>query len=207
MLVYKIINKINQKLYVGYTSKSLQERFKGHLYLAKKNDKRALYCAMRKYGIDNFIIEKLNECKTHKECVKNEIKYIEKYNSYFSGYNMTKGGDGNNGIIMSKESNLLRSKALKGIPKTYNRMLGKKHSQQSKIKISESHKGMKKPWVKWNKEQIIKRSMKQRSLDYNQWIMLKTFRKQGLTIKDCGIKLNINPDVCKKWHNKKWNIF
>ena len=49
--------------------------------------------------------------------------------------------------------------------------------------------------------------MKQRSLDYNQWIMLKTFRKQGLTLKDCGIKLNINPDVCKKWHNKEWNIF
>ena len=55
--IYKIINDINDKVYIGQTSYSLETRFKEHLY--KVNLDRPLYRAMRKYGIDNFHIEEI----------------------------------------------------------------------------------------------------------------------------------------------------
>lgn len=52
-----------------------------------------LYMAMRKYGIENFIIEPIEECKQDK-LNEREIYWIKYYNSYgTSGYNATLGGD------------------------------------------------------------------------------------------------------------------
>ena len=48
---------------------------------------------MRKYGIENFSIELLVECKEG-DLESYEIMFIDKYNTYHSGYNATRGGDG-----------------------------------------------------------------------------------------------------------------
>ena len=56
--IYKIINDINQKIYIGKTKSSIQTRFKQHLYsVTHHKSKSMLYDAMNKYGADNFIIE------------------------------------------------------------------------------------------------------------------------------------------------------
>ena len=93
--IYKITNKINQKVYVGKTEFSIQKRFKEHCEDAfrDRNEKRPLYAAMRKYGIENFNIELLEECN-QQNSIYREIYWIKHYNSYYSGYNATLGGDG-----------------------------------------------------------------------------------------------------------------
>lgn len=62
--IYKITNLINGKSYIGKTSFSIKKRFKEHQRDAfrDRNEKRPLYSAMRKYGIENFTVEQVEEC-------------------------------------------------------------------------------------------------------------------------------------------------
>jgi len=206
--VYKIKNNLNNKLYIGY-SKNPYERFDTHIKDALKNrDNRPFYNAIRKYGPKNFSIKILGNYSTPNQAKINEIKNIKKFHTYFTGYNATKGGDGNNGIRMSIESNKKRSIALKGIKKNYNRMLGKKHSSKTKFKISQAHQGMKKPWVKWTKEQIIKRAMTRRKINFQQFKTIKLLKTKGLTYPQISNKLNLSIDMCKKWnHINTWSLY
>ena len=94
--IYCITNLVNGKQYIGKTTYSVTKRFKEHCkeYKKERCEKRPLYCAMGKYGIQNFIVEQLLECPDD-ELSAYEIQYIEKYETYDSnGYNATKGGDG-----------------------------------------------------------------------------------------------------------------
>ena len=55
--IYKIVNDINNKVYIGKTSRSLEERFAEHCRTSKLEgkEKRPLYAAMHKYGIGMII--------------------------------------------------------------------------------------------------------------------------------------------------------
>lgn len=59
MFVYQIVNKINNKKYIGITSKSISTRFTQH----KKQLNCGIADAIKKYGEENFYIEKINERK------------------------------------------------------------------------------------------------------------------------------------------------
>ena len=91
--IYKITNDINQKIYVGKTEFSIEKRFKEHCRDAYKEitEKRPLYAAMRKYGIEHFHIEQIEETDEPEE---RERYWIEYYRSFKNGYNATLGGDG-----------------------------------------------------------------------------------------------------------------
>lgn len=93
--IYKIYNDVNDKLYIGKTVSSIEKRFQEHCYDSKKErcEKRPLYNAMNKYGIEHFFIELIEECDL-KELSEKEIYWIGYYNSYKNGYNATLGGDG-----------------------------------------------------------------------------------------------------------------
>lgn len=93
MIIYKITNQINKKTYIGQTVRSLTERWNEHLKMASTQDKRQLYCAMRKYGKENFTIEEIAKASSIDELNKLEQEYIVKYDSYNNGYNMTDGGE------------------------------------------------------------------------------------------------------------------
>ena len=98
--IYKITNKINNKVYIGKTLKTIEERWREHIsdYSKIRNEKRPLYDAMNKYGIENFTIEEIEKCSV--DVVNEREKYwIQYYNSYIGfedskGYNATLGGDG-----------------------------------------------------------------------------------------------------------------
>lgn len=97
MWVYKITNKLNNKGYIGITS-NLQKRWNQHKHQAKSKVGKnyPLYRAIRKYGIDNFKFEVIEEnVKTIKELGKLERFYINKFESHVSknGYNLTMGGE------------------------------------------------------------------------------------------------------------------
>lgn len=93
--IYVIKNDINNNLYVGKTSNTLEQRWKEHLkdYKRRSCEKRPLYNAINKYGPQHFWIELLEECIDEKSSER-EIYWINKLNTYHKGYNATKGGDG-----------------------------------------------------------------------------------------------------------------
>lgn len=99
--IYIIKNNINDKVYIGKTQYSIEKRFKEHCndYLKRREEKRPLYNAMKKYGIENFYIELIEDNIPDQEIDEKEIFYIRQYNSYIgfensNGYNATLGGDG-----------------------------------------------------------------------------------------------------------------
>lgn len=99
-LIYKIENIINHKIYIGKTIRSFKERKAEHCRSYKTKDS-LLYRAMRKYGLENFQFEVIEDNISDKEISNKEKEYIKKYNSYYEGYNMTFGGEGESKIDFS----------------------------------------------------------------------------------------------------------
>lgn len=93
--IYKITNKVNEKLYIGQTSFSLPYRLTQHLNEAKHGSNRPLCRAIRKYGEENFIISLLEETENPNE---REIFWIKELGSFTNGYNATTGGEGTSTI-------------------------------------------------------------------------------------------------------------
>ena len=100
--IYLITNTINNKQYVGQTTRTIKERFRQHCYDSKKNifNNMYLHRAMKKYGFENFHVEEILNCQADtKNELKNllnkyEIEYIAKYNTLSPcGYNLSPGGD------------------------------------------------------------------------------------------------------------------
>jgi group I intron endonuclease len=98
MIIYKITNKVNGKVYIGLTTTTLKYRWTKHKAASRdlKNTKH-LYKAMRKYGIENFSIEQIDETNDFTKLGDLERKYISEYNSTDpdKGYNLTAGGERN----------------------------------------------------------------------------------------------------------------
>ena len=89
--IYKITNRINNKCYIGQ-SINIERRWKEHINDDIKLD-RAIGKAFKKYGISNFTFEIIEQCSEEK-LDEREIFWIQYYNSYANGYNMTLGGGG-----------------------------------------------------------------------------------------------------------------
>lgn len=88
MIVYKVTNKINGKVYIGQTTRSLDKRWAQHVRCAKKGVKTKICYAIRKYGAENFELEVLCTAYSKSELNDLEIYYIHKYDSIRTGYNM-----------------------------------------------------------------------------------------------------------------------
>lgn len=96
--IYRIKNNINGKSYIGKTQyDDPVKRYKEHIDESKRNKKRscnrAIYRAFRKYGIENFSFEIIEESFGLDNCER-EKYYIELYDTFRNGYNETLGGDG-----------------------------------------------------------------------------------------------------------------
>lgn len=105
--IYKITNLLNQKVYIGQ-SVDIEQRWKKHCFT---KDNCAIHKAIQKYGEKNFSFEVLEECK-QEELNDKEIYYINKYNSYTNGYNMTLGGEGASHPIKLSDKEVLQIKKL-----------------------------------------------------------------------------------------------
>lgn len=93
MFIYKISNDINNKVYIGRTTRTIKQRWKEHLQSLNAGDCRQIYAAMRKYGVEHFKIEPIYECDNLDELVQAEYTLCKQYRAYTDGYNMTEAGE------------------------------------------------------------------------------------------------------------------
>ena len=100
--IYKITNDINDKVYIGQTRTTIQKRWKSHLARFSSGATYGIYGAMHKYGIQHFKIEPLLVCEID-ELNQQEKYYIQLYNSYYNGYNLTLGGEGNSFVDVDEQ--------------------------------------------------------------------------------------------------------
>lgn len=98
MIVYKITNTLNGKIYIGKTIQALSTRWSQHKSRGKKGNKKgkshffSLYEDMQLMGVENFIIEIIDDTSTSlEELYKLEVEYIRKYDSVNKGYNLIYG--------------------------------------------------------------------------------------------------------------------
>jgi len=138
--IYLITNLENKKQYVGITKFSITERFYQHV-------KRGFLLteAIQKYGEDKFFIELIEEVDTAGTAYELEQYYIKQYNTKVPyGYNLTDGGDGIFGWEVTEEYRQECSERVKQLHKEKKvGMYGKKHSDDTKRKMSEASKGHK----------------------------------------------------------------
>lgn len=129
MIIYKVTNLVNKKVYIGQTIRSLKVRWSLHLY---KGD--ALYSAINKYGKENFLIEIIDRAETLDELNNKEIEYIKLLKTVApNGYNIRLGG--NSGGKLSEETR--KKIGLSG--------KGRKHTEEWKRKASERSRGANNP--------------------------------------------------------------
>ena len=94
MIIYRAINKINNKSYIGQTTQSLEKRKHRHLDSSNYN-KFIFHKALKKYGLENFDWEILMHCTSKPMLNAAEIFFIDRYNTKVpNGYNLTDGGEG-----------------------------------------------------------------------------------------------------------------
>ena len=96
VFIYCYTNLMNNKKYVGQTN-NIERRKKQHIQDSIHNHNEARYNqifhqAIRKYGIDNFKFEILEECIDRNSANKQENYWINKLNSMApNGYNNSEG--------------------------------------------------------------------------------------------------------------------
>lgn len=115
--IYRHINKVNGKSYIGQTCQKLSKRWKSGAGYTKEHQP-AFYSAIQKYGWDNFEHEVLvDKIKTLDEANEQEKYWIAYYHTWIydpkcNGYNITRGGDGSPGHVMSEKTKLKIKKAV-----------------------------------------------------------------------------------------------
>lgn len=101
--IYIIENDVNDKVYIGQTTKSIENRFSEHLKAAlnrTKTDK--FHCDILRIGKEHFRIRELERCSVD-QLDSREKYYIKLYNAWENGYNSNTGGGGTSSLMHSED--------------------------------------------------------------------------------------------------------
>lgn len=139
-LIYIHTCVLTGKSYIGQTTKSMEDRWKEHLYEKKPNK---FHNALKKYNEKYWHHKVLAYADTKEDLDELEIYFINKFDSIKKGYNSKTGGAHGKHSI---ESKIQMSEKRKGI--------GRPHTEESKIKISKALKGKK--FIESHKENLSK---------------------------------------------------
>lgn len=169
MIIYKITNRINGKIYIGQTIKTVEHRWM--LHCSEHSGCLALSSAIKKYGKESFVVEVIDKASSMAELNEKEIFWIKNCGAmYPAGYNLREGGENggklsentkskisraNKGRVHTAQARKNMSEAGKGrkcwwsgkkmpreaVEKAIKSRSGYKHSEETKLKMSQSHKG------------------------------------------------------------------
>lgn len=114
MLVYMATNKINNKVYIGQTIRTMVRRKACHLSDARKGSNLCLHRAIRKYGAGNFTWEVIYRTDNFQDLNAAEAYLIAEYNSRIKGYNVLAGGDNHIGFTHTADARARISAAMSG---------------------------------------------------------------------------------------------
>lgn len=125
--IYKITNLVNNHTYIGQAV-DIQKRWISHKYEANNPNtvqyNYTIHRAFRKYGLDNFSFEIIEQCCAE-ELNDKEIYWINYFDTYNNGYNETPGGDcgpvmkgedNPRAILTEEDVHVIRSAALQCLP-------------------------------------------------------------------------------------------
>lgn len=163
MVVYKTINLINGKIYIG------QDRNNNPAYIGSG---KLINRAIKKYGKENFRKEIIEICDSKQHLNEREIYWINYYSStdVLIGYNIAIGGQGGN---LGKKVNKKISDSLKGIVFSKNR----------NIKISNTRKQLSKegklPDVRGSKNGMYGKHLKEESKCTLEGFILRYGEEEG----------------------------
>lgn len=153
MIIYKITNLINSKIYIGQTIRTLNDRIYDHFRYRNKKYKSAIKSAIDKYGEENFKVEVICETNSIIELNELEEKYINYFNSLSPfGYNLKHGGDNKK---LSNETKEKISKSKKGKPNNSSFKFKKGMAPWNK-----NTKGLQTSWCKGLKVPKISKALK-----------------------------------------------
>lgn len=150
--IYKILNIINNKIYIG-SSKELYTRIKRHKYQLKNNihGNFHLQNAWNKYGEKSFIFEIIKKCELD-NLINLEEYYINKYksNNRKFGYNIESFICGRKEMSSNTKSKISKTKLKANLSSP---MKGKTHSLEAREKIRLANLGRK--FTKEHKQKIV----------------------------------------------------
>lgn len=135
-IVYKITNKINNKIYFGITKCGIKKRWIQHRCNSTRKNYH-LYRAIVKHGFENFKIDIIKNCDSDLEMYQLEKDLIKKYksNNPLYGYNNSTGGESS---TLGSVRNYEQRKKISDYQKT---RIRKPHSAETLDKMSKAAKG------------------------------------------------------------------
>jgi len=162
MQIYKITNLINNKIYIGKDTTSDPNYFGSGLLIRR---------AIKKYGIENFRKEIIDETDNYEDLSIKEKYWIENFNStnIKIGYNISKGGDGGDTLSNNPNLDIIKEKISNGSlvkGKTYEEAFGEKKAKAYKERLkgklnlsifSDKAKENSKLFFDTKREELIKR--------------------------------------------------
>ena len=173
--IYAIVNKENNKYYIGQTRQRFQKRYWHHQWKLRNgnHDNVHLQNAWNVYGEESFYFTVLKSVECVEKLNKLEGYYINKYRLEDSCYNIQNGGQKVG--YFKRDDNYRKSVG----EKNRIHMLGKKHSDETKKKMSESRKGH-----DYNRDNYI--------LNEDQVFKIKNMLISGIKPSKVAKELNIN---------------
>ena len=201
--IYIIKTKINNRFYIG-SAVNLYSRKHTHLtHLRQKKHRNAkLQRFVNKYGIDNLFFECIELCEKEDLIIREQF-YIDTLNPF---YNIARIAGSTLGVKITKEQSEKLSKLRKGKKFSLGRVL----SQETKDKISKKakerglHPNFIKASIKANtgrkhtKENIEKRSLKQKKINESQKEEILQLLFNGYIQKDIAKRFNVSQRVISK---------
>ena len=187
--IYRILNKINGKSYIGQTV-HLNTRWLGHIRSSRDGSSK-IGEAIKKHGLENFEFLILEEVESQEDLDNLERHYISIFKTNMSsgghGYNLTDGGfSGVRGLKMSDETKAMMSEKKKEL---YNR------SPEIIEKISATVKKL------WQDENYIKKNTVLCPVDSETLLR----ESEDLSWNDIASKFEVSASTVKKWF-KSYNL-
>ncbi len=149
-VVYKHTNRVNGKAYIGWSSMTIDDRWKWHCDDAMKEvDTFVFHAAIRKYGVDawDHVVLETHEIEISAKAA--EIRLISEHKTFCyehpaTGYNMTRGGEGLSGYTHRDDSRVKTSQSLRGNRNGAGNK-GRQLTNEQRAQISQTLIGRKRP--------------------------------------------------------------